>query len=144
LGNWSLHTSFPIFWSNVVSVTAGAGAEFTSLRPGEAVRVFRVPEGASVRGPEGSKATLAGGTFRPDRVGLHKVVADGRERESIAVSLLSEEETRTPAYEHPLPEDWLGAAQRRADTRGTGNLTPWLLVAAALLVVAHAHVLQRT
>jgi hypothetical protein len=144
LGDWRLHTSFPIFWANVVSVTPGAGAGFASVRPGEAVRVSRVPEGASLRVPDGSNAILAGGTFRPDRVGLYDVVADGAARDTVAVSLLSEQETRVPAYEHPLPGDWLRHAQQRADTRGTRNLTPWFLVAAALLVAAHERICQRT
>ncbi|NQT86829.1 BatA domain-containing protein [bacterium] len=137
LGNWALHPSFPIFWANVLTAASGERSDFSCARPGGAVRLFGSPADATVKAPTGERTQVAGGVFRPEKVGLYEVASDGEQKDAIAVSLLSESETVLSRYDHPLPADWIESAQGRTGPPGATNLTPWLLIAAAVLVLLH-------
>ncbi len=135
--DWALKASFPIFWANVGEAAAGGRrGEFSSVRPGELCRLPDMKEPVTVRGAGIEPFPVAGGVFRPERVGLYRAKAqDGREI-PVAVSLLSEHETMEAGsgvtiLPKALPSATVAAAAvvRRLDG--------WLALLGLLLVLAH-------
>jgi len=135
--NWSLTPSFPIFWANVVaSVAGGAGSGmFVSAHPGDLCRVGAA--GARVRGPEGQDFETETGVFRPQRVGLYRAQSKGGGAHSVAVSLLSEEETMAVGSQVGLLPGVLAGTADGVRAASALRLSGWLAALGLVLVAVH-------
>ena len=135
--DWPLKPSFPIFWANVVASVGGwGGGEFSAVPPGQLCRVDWAGPQAELIEPGGARRRLRGGACRPERVGLYRVAADGRE-EAVAVSLLSRAETQAEGAGAELPPDFLEQRQKGAGERSVWRLGGLAALLALALVAAH-------
>lgn len=99
--NWPMTASFPIFWSNVIERTRGAGGDAPTWFPvGGYVAVRRPAAGpASVTGPDGEPVDVLPGQgardyFLPTTTGVYTVRA-GERRTRYAVNLIDAGESGT-------------------------------------------------
>ncbi len=142
--DWPLHPSFPIFWANVVASATGRGLDasrFDCARPGELVPVG---EGeATLEEPGGESRAIAGGAFRPDRTGLYRVVR-GKEVRAVAVSLLSDGETRAAGAELRPPSDLFSGHEALAGPAIAWGLGVPLTILALAFVLLHGWVAARS
>jgi len=138
---WPLDPSFPIFWANVVASAARQGQQagsFGCSRPGQAVAIRAGPEAALIE-PGGDRRPLTADALRPERAGLYRVVS-GAQETPVAVSLLSESETRAAAAEARPPAAFLaatGGTATAADAVATWRLGGWLALLGLGLVLLH-------
>ncbi|MBM4041161.1 MAG: hypothetical protein FJ290_21885 [Planctomycetes bacterium] len=143
--DWPLQPSFPIFWANVVAAATGRAPEAATLqcvRPGEWVPLPGDGE-FTIEEPDGTRRTLAGAAFRPERTGLYRIRRGGEAR-SIAVSLLSEGETLATGSEARLASDLLaGPGEEPAGLAIAWRLGDGLALLALGLVLLHGALATR-
>ncbi|MFW6107707.1 MAG: BatA domain-containing protein [bacterium] len=140
--NWPMTASFPIFWSNVIERTRGAGGAVPTWFPvGGYIAVGRPAAGpASVTGPDGEPVDVLPGQgardyFLPTVTGVYTVEA-GERRTRCAVNLIDAEESGAAgAVSRPSASDVRAAL---APVAGAG-VPLWRYFSVAALVLGFAH-----
>ncbi|MFP4057482.1 MAG: BatA domain-containing protein, partial [Candidatus Brocadiia bacterium] len=160
-GDWALHPSFPVFWTNVVAWAPGqVPGGFAAVEPGTVRQLGPPGQPLTVVGPRDTRRELPRGVFQPWRVGLYRWLAEEGER-LIAVSLLSARETeaagagiqegrlvaRTPGSDEVAalasPRQLLGPPPSGRGVAASRRLGPPLALLGLLLVAAHAVLASR-